>query len=260
MAPCSGEHGNDPCTVLRMFKRNVCAHMVLAGCVSVAAIRAQDQTPAPNQSDKKESSGGTSNDRLFFTLPNFLTLENATDAPPMTAGEKFKVTARGTFDPMEFAFYGVEAGFSQLGDHDADYGQGMEGYAKRFAVRVADGTVENFFTRAIYPSLLHQDPRYFQKGKGGFWSRTTYAVSRVFVTRSDAGAAEFNFSEILGSATAAGVSVYSYHPQSAHNLTSAMDVWGTQIGYDTLSYVLKEFWPDIRCKLHKSKPQDQAAH
>jgi hypothetical protein len=199
------------------------------------------------------TSNGTSKDRLFFTLPNFLTLENAGNVPPLTAAGKIKVTARGAFDPAEFVFYGAEAGIIQAEDHDAIYGQGAEGYAKRLGVRVADGVVENFFTRAIMPSLLHQDPRYFQLGEGGFWHRAFYAVSRIFVTRTDSGGTQFNFSEILGSATAAGISSYTYHPEYARNVSSALDVWGTQVGYDTLSYTLKEFWPDIRRKLHKSK-------
>ncbi len=232
-----------------------------------APLCAQSQTPAEQQpqppahaaerakSQKStKATKGTSNDRLFFALPNFLTLENAAGAPPLTAGQKFKVTARGTFDPVEFVFYGAEAGISQAGNHNAVYGQGLEGYGKRLAVRVADGTVQNFFTRAIYPSLLHQDPRYFQLGKGGFIHRTSYALSRIFITRSDSGKAEFNFSEILGGATAAGISTYTYHPRNARNLESALDVWGTQLGYDALSYTLKEFWPDIRRKIHKPKP------
>jgi len=221
----------------------------------------QDQGPAQappastvgRKPDNQNASKGTSHDRLFFTLPNFLTLENADNAPPLTTGQKFKVTARGTFDPVEFLWYGAQAGISQAEDHDAIYGQGVEGYAKRFGIRFADGTVENFFTRAIVPSLLKQDPRYFQLGKGGLWHRAAYAVSRIFVTRSDSGATEFNFSEIVGSATAAGISTYTYHPEYARNVASALNVWGTQVGYDTLSYVVKEFWPDIRRKLHKSK-------
>jgi hypothetical protein len=209
--------------------------------------------PKPQKDGDKPPASGTSKDRLFFALPNFLTLENGADAPPLTAAEKFKTTARGSFDPVEFGWYGMQAGLSQAEDHDAVYGQGLEGYAKRFAVRFADGTVENFFTRAIYPSLLHQDPRYFQLGEGGFWRRSWYAMSRIFITRSDSGASEFNFSEILGSATAAGISAYTYHPKDARNVSSAIDVWGTQVGYDMLSIELKEFWPDIRRKLHKSK-------
>lgn len=83
--------------------------------------------------DGQKETSGTSKDRLFFTLPNFLTLENAGDVPPLTTAEKFKVTARGTFDPVEFLWYGAQAGIGQAEGHDPSYGQGAEGYAKRFA-------------------------------------------------------------------------------------------------------------------------------
>jgi hypothetical protein len=88
-------------------------------------------------------------------------------------------------------------------------------------------------------------------GKGGFWHRTGYAVSRIFVTRSDGGQNEFNYSEVLGSGVAAGISTYSYHPKGDRSVPAVMDVWGTQIGYDVISVVAKEFWPDIRRKLRK---------
>jgi hypothetical protein len=205
-------------------------------------------SPALNQTN------GTSKDRLFFTLPNFLTLENSANAPPLTAGQKFKVTARGTFDPIELVWFGLQAGIAQAGGSDPTYGQGVEGYAKRYAQRFGDGAIQNFFTRAIFPSVLHQDPRYFQMGEGGFLHRAAYAVSRIFVTRSDSGSRQFNFSEIFGGAAAAGISTYAYHPMSSSNLANATHVWGTQIGFDALSYALKEFWPDIRRKMRHSKP------
>jgi hypothetical protein len=224
---------------------------------SGGANRTDTGTSPANAKPKNEN--GTSKDRLFFTLPNFLTLENASEAPPLTAGEKFKVTARGSFDPVEFLWYGAQAGISQAKDTDSVYGQGMEGYAKRYGVRFADGTIENFFTRAIYPSILHQDPRYFQSGKGSFIHRAGYAVSRIFVTRSDSGNTQFNFSEIFGSATAAGISAFSYHERDSRNVDSAIDIWGSQLGWDALSYVIKEFWPDVRRKLHHSKTTPAAA-
>jgi hypothetical protein len=205
-------------------------------------------SPAQKQSD------GTSKDRLFFTLPNFLTLENSASAPPLTAGQKFKVTARGTFDPVELVWFGLQAGIAQAGGSDPSYGQGVEGYAKRYAQRFGDGSIQNFFTRAIFPSALHQDPRYFQMGEGGFLHRAAYAVSRIFVTRSDSGSTQFNFSEIFGGAAAAGISTFTYHPRESRNLANATHVWGTQIGFDALSYALKEFWPDLRRKMHHPKP------
>jgi hypothetical protein len=204
--------------------------------------------------------GGTSKDRLFFTLPNFLTLENAGKVPPLTAGQKFKVVARSTFDPVEYFWYGALAGISQWENSEPGFGQGAQGYGKRYGAYLADGTIENFMTEAILPSLLHQDPRYFQMGKGGFWRRTGYAVSRIFVTRTDKGTNQFNYSEVVGSGAASFISTYSYHPRGDRNVPNTLSVWGTQVGYDTLTYVVKEFWPDVRRRLrgsHTSQTQTQ---
>jgi hypothetical protein len=210
-------------------------------------------TPAINDRLKKgpQNQNGTSNDRLFFTLPNFLTLENAGHVPPLTPGQKFKVVTRSSFDYVEYPWYAFLAGLGQAENSEPEYGQGATGYAKRYATWFADGTIENYFTSAILPSVLHQDPRLFQLGKGGFWRRTGYAVSRIVVTRSDAGHNQFNYSEIVGSAIAATISTYSYHPRQEKTLANTASVWGTQVGWDTVTYVVREFWPDIRRKLHK---------
>jgi hypothetical protein len=180
-------------------------------------------------------------------------VENADEVPPLTAGQKFKLTARGTFDPIEFLWYGALAGIGQARNSDPEYGQGAEGYGKRFGEQFGDGTIENFMTKATLPALLRQDPRYFQLGKGTFKHRTLYAISRVFITRSDSGTSQFNFSEILGSAASASISTYSYHPSDDRNLGNVGTVWGSQVGYDMISDLMKEFWPDVRRKLRKSK-------
>lgn len=215
---------------------------------------------APDKDDKSKDSQeknaqskttGTSNDRLFFTLPNFLTLENANQVPPLTAGQKFKVVGRSSFDYVQYPWYGFLAGISQAENSEPGYGQGAAGYGKRFGAAFADGSIENFMTSAVFPSLLRQDPRFFQSGKGGFWRRTGYAMSRVVITRGDSGHSQANFSEIVGSALSAGISTYSYHPREDRNLRNTASVWGSQVGYDTLTYVVKEFWPDIRRKIHK---------
>ncbi len=211
-------------------------------------------TNGDSNSDSQMRKNGTSKDRLFFALPDFLTVSHAADVPPLSAGEKFKVTARDTFDPIELLWYGAVAGIAQAENHEPEYGQGVAGYAQRYAIRFADGTIENFMVKAVFPSVLHQDPRYYQLGEGTFWHRLGYAVSRVVVTRSDSGSAQVNFSEILGSATAAGISTYAYHTHDEKNVANAMDVWAVQVAYDTLSYAVKEFWPDIHRKLHPSKP------
>lgn len=180
-------------------------------------------------------------------------MENAGETPPLTAAEKFKLTARGSFDWAEFVWYGALAGIGQLEHSDAGQGQGAAGYGRRYALAFADGTIENFTTKAIFPSFLHQDPRYFQLGKGGIGHRTWYAVSRIFITRTDSGRSQFNYSEVFGSASAAAISAYGYHPGGDRSLSTVGTVWGTQMGYDALSFLAKEFWPDLRRKWHKRK-------
>jgi hypothetical protein len=210
----------------------------------------QEKQKAPDMTTQEQKTG-TSDDRLFWALPNFLTVENAENIPPLSAGAKFKVVARGSFDYIEFPWYAFLSGLSQAENSEPGYGQGAAGYGKRFGAAIADGTIENFMTQAILPSILRQDPRYYQLGEGSFWRRTGYAVSRIFVTRSDAGTTQFNFSEIFGSAISSGISTYSYHPRSDRTVDNTLKVWGTQVGYDTLTLVVKEFWPDIRRHFRK---------
>lgn len=206
---------------------------------------------------KKQEETGTSNDRIFYALPNFLTVETK-DVPPLSTGEKFKVVARGSFDYVQIPWCAFLAGISQAENSEPGFGQGAEGYGKRLGSNLADGTIENFMTGAVLPSMLHQDPRFFELGRGGFMNRSEYAVSRIFVTRTDSGKHQFNFSEIFGSAIAAGISTYSYHPHADRTLPNTASVWGTQVGYDSVTYVVKEFWPDIRRKLSRRKPRPNA--
>lgn len=218
----------------------------------------QDEQKKEEQKQEEIQPSGTSKDRLFYTLPNFLSVPNAPLAP-LTPAEKFKVVTRGAFDPVEFAWYAALAGIGQAENSESGYGQGAAGYGKRFGATVADGTIENYMTGAVLPTLLRQDPRFFQLGKGSFWHRTGYAMSRIFVTRTDAGGQQFNFSEIFGSALSAGISTYSYHPHADKTLANTASVWGTQVGYDTLSIVVKEFWPDIKRKIHRKRQGDGTA-
>jgi hypothetical protein len=220
-------------------------------------------TPQTQNKDQKpgatDEQSGTSKDRLFFALPNFLTIENAGKVPPLSTKQKFKVVALGSFDKVEFAWYGVLAGISQAENSEPGYGQGAEGYGKRYGAAFADGTIENFMTQAILPSVFRQDPRYFAMGKGGFWRRAEYAASRIFITRGDSGKNQFNVSEILGSALSAGISTYSYHPGEDRTVDNSLKVWGTQVSYDALTLVIKEFWPDIRRAISKKKNASPAA-
>jgi hypothetical protein len=224
---------------------------------SSQASQAQAQDHSKTNKDvKKQEQTGTSNDRLFYTLPNFLTVETK-NVPPLSARQKFWVVTRGSFDPILIPWYAFLSGLSQAENSEPGYGQGASGYGKRYGAYFTDGTIENYLTSAVLPTILHSDPRFYQSNTGGFLHRTSYAVSRIFVTRTDAGSKQFNYSEIVGSAMGAAISTYSYHPKGDHTLSNTASVWGSQVGYDTITFVVKEFWPDIRRKLGKKMQPTQ---
>ncbi|MGO8790415.1 MAG: hypothetical protein ACLQVL_23945 [Terriglobia bacterium] len=206
--------------------------------------------PATDQSKPTPNSQAPQNDRIFFALPNYLTVEQASKLPPLTTKQKFKAVAEGCFDPVEVAFIGIQSGLGQADNTNPTYGQGFLGYSKRFGTAYTDAIIGNFGTGAIFPSLLRQDPRYYQRGKGNFFYRFGYAAMRIVITRSDStGKVQFNFSEFLGNGMAAGIA-NAYHPEP-HTLASSTNVLGTQVVLDAAGYELKEFWPDIhRLLLH----------
>jgi hypothetical protein len=222
-----------------------------------------DSRPKPDQesagdqnSTSRQQDASPKNDRIFWALPNYLTVENAAHVPPLTIEGKFQLTAKDSFDPVEIPYIGLLAGIGQAQNSEPSYGQGAAGYFKRYGTAFADNTVGNFMTEAIFPSMLHQDPRYFQLGKGGFWRRTGYSFSRLVVTRSDFGQSQFNYSEIAGNAVAAGIAT-SYHPAQDRSLSNTMTIWATQIMWDGVANEMKEFWPDIHHWLRRKKDKKQ---
>ena len=243
--------------------------MVIGTLLSAFPLLAQQQSPPPadtssqgqpktgaksgdNKNPAIQEQKSPKNDRLFFALPNYLTVENGKQIPPLTTGQKFKLVARSAFDPAEFPYVGVIAAIDQAENTDPSFRQGFAGYAKRYGAAFADTAIENFMVGAVFPSLLHQDPRYYQLGKGRFFRRAGHAASRVFILRSDSGKNQFNYSELAGSALAAALS-NTYHPPHDRTALNSANIWMTQIWGDAVSYELKEFWPDIRRKLHKKQ-------
>lgn len=196
-------------------------------------------------------------DRILYTLPNYLTVENADQAPKLTAGEKYKLVAKDTFDWIEYPYVAAIAGLSQLQNSEPGYGQGAAGYGKRYGAAFADTAISSFMTSAVFPSMLKQDPRYYEMGAShaGFWRRAGYSVGRIFVTRTDDGRSQFNSSEIAGNLVAAGISNI-YHPAEDRTLANTLSVWGTQTMWDAAANEMKEFWPDMRRWISKKKSKD----
>ena len=150
--------------------------------------------------------------RLIGVIPNFYT-SYIHDAAPLTAKQKFSLATRGTFDPVALIGVGVAAGMEQATNAYAGYGQGAAGYSKRYAARFVDGRSSDFMTHAVFPALLHQDPRYYYQGSGSAESRLLHAISSAFLTRNDNGRRAPNYSYLLGNLCAGALSNL-YYPQA----------------------------------------------
>ena len=201
-----------------------------------------------------EKETGTVNDRIFEVLPNYGTVETAQTLPSLTSGEKFRLATAGVFDWAAYPFNGALAAIAQAKNDPKSWGQGWGAYGKRYGESFADNSIGTYMTTAIFPSLLHEDPRYYQMGKGRFTHRAYHAVNRLFVTRTDSGHDRFNISESLGNAVAAGISNI-YHPAEDRTVGRNASTFGLLILWDGLSNELKEFWPDIRRDVfHKNTP------
>lgn len=196
---------------------------------------------------------------MFYVMPNYLTVDNESEAKPVSWKEKFSMAAKGSFDPYEFTLVGVVAGIHQAADSDPGFGQGFQGYAKRYGAAFADQVDGNIMVGGVFPTILKIDPRYFRLGKGSFGHRLGYAIDRIFIARKDSGGHMFNVPEFAGNAVAIGISNI-YYPAADRDFSGNFNDWGTQMGLDAFGNTLKEFWPDIHQYLqrkHERKVQKQ---
>jgi hypothetical protein len=184
--------------------------------------------------------------RILGVLPNYRTANETAVYTPITAKQKFTIASKDSFDYPLILLGAAIAGLDQLHNSTPAFGQGAAGFARRFGTSYADQAIGNMMTEGLFPTLLHEDPRYFRRGTGSKWSRAYYAATRVFVTHTDAGNLRFNYSEVLGNATAVAIS-NSYYPDG-HTVGANVLKLGEQIGIDAASQVLKEFWPDVKRK------------
>jgi hypothetical protein len=204
------------------------------------------QEPGQGHDENGTQPGVVQDKRAFGVLPNYRTADGTVPYMPISWKLKFKIAEKDTFDWPSYILGGAFAGISQLTNSNPSFGQGFEGYAKRYAANTADQDLGNFMTEAIMPTLLHEDPRYFRKVHGSIKSRTFYAVTRVLITKTDSGGTSFNYAEWLGNGSVAALGNL-YYPDD-RGFSATMQRTGTQVGTDAISQVLKEFWPDIKRK------------
>ena len=212
-------------------------------------VSQETKDSSPAQAEKKP-------ERIFGVVPAY-SITDTRNAPPLTSRQKFGLFVSGTLDPFPFAVYAIQAGVEQANDSHNGYGQGAAGYARRFGAALGDGTSARFFATYAYPSLLHQDPRYFRKGEGGGWSRVGYSLSRTFVTRSDSGKAQPNWSNVLGKFSGAALSNL-YYPPDDRGASLTLSRVAISLSYQMLGNLAIEFWPEIHRKVFAGNKKQSA--
>ena len=203
-------------------------------------------TPAvsPSTPNSPNEQYGQQPKRILGIVPNYRAVSANTHLPPLSFKTSLWLATQDTFDYSDFIFVGGLAGISMANRSEPAFGQGAEGYGKYYWHVFVDGGIENYMTESIVPTLTKEDPRYYTMGKGGFFKRTGYAVSRLFITRTNSGKSTFNLSEVVGAGAAAGIG-NAYYPAQSNPWVKTYQRWGTQVGLDGVFDVLKEFWPDI---------------
>jgi hypothetical protein len=189
--------------------------------------------------------------RIAGVVPNF-NVSYDSDAAPLSRKQKLHLAFRTATDPVSFGVAAFDAGFSQAEDDFPGYGQGMQGYAKRFGASYADNFDGTMLGNAIFPILLKQDPRYFRRGEGSFTSRFLYSISTTVWCKNDSGSHGPNYSNILGNLAAGGISNL-YYPASDRGAGLTFERGFTVTAYGAFGGVFNEFWPDIAKKLFKDK-------
>ena len=219
------------------------------------------QTPAsqPNQPNAQNppqnqppSDRPPQTKRILGIIPNFRAVSTDEKLPPQTVKEKFMTATNDSFDYSSVFIPLALAGYGMGTKSYPEFGDGADAFGKYLWRASVDQTVENYMVEFAFPVIARQDNRYYTLGRGGFFRRTGYALSRVIITRSDAGNEVFNVSEVAGSGAAAGIST-TYYPARERSFGNFAGEWGIDIGIDAASFVAKEFWPDINSHLFQRK-------
>ena len=150
--------------------------------------------------------------RVFGAIPNFY-VTYVPNAPPLTRKQKYGLAWKSSVDPVTFLAVGVVAGVEQATNSYSGYGQGAQGYGKRYGAGFADSFIGNMIGGAILPAWWKQDPRYFYKGTGSTRSRAFYAIEAAVRCKGDNGRWQVNYSAIVGGLAAGGISNL-YYPAS----------------------------------------------
>jgi hypothetical protein len=210
--------------------------LTLARVNTDVQVSASGQAELAQQEVKEEEE-----QRLFGVLPNYY-VSYIHPAVALSARLKFELAIKTTVDPVTFVVAGIAAGVEQANKDFNGYGQGVEGYAKRYGSEYADTFASIMLVRAVFPALLRQDPRYFVKGNGSKASRFGYALANAFICKGDNGRWQPKYSVFLGSLASVGVSDLYYPNNERNNVGVTFENFGISVGGNMIGNVFQEFF------------------
>ncbi len=181
--------------------------------------------------------------RVLGVMATFNTTRNR-EAVPLTPKQKFQLFYKSATDPWPFGLAAFVAGIDQAENSFPAYGQGVQGYAKRFGASYADYFTGNFFGNAVLTSVLREDPRYFQKGEGSTTSRVLWAASSTVWCKRDRGTWGLNYANVVGNLLGAAVSNL-YYPAADRTVGGTFERGLTVSAEGIIGAEVIEFWPDI---------------
>ena len=191
--------------------------------------------------------------RILGLMPNYRAVSAGTIPPPPTPKQALWIATQNSFDYSSFVFVGITSVMAEGADAHPQLGKGLSGFGRYYWRGLVDKTDGNYLVIFAFPTIFHQDERYFAKGEGGFWKRSIYAASRILITPDYHGHDSFNASELLGRGVAEGISA-AYYPRKTRTVGALASKFGYALGRDALTNVFRELWPDIAVHLFHRHP------
>jgi hypothetical protein len=214
----------------------LCPQIMLSLATRITEIHVSPSTEEIAQEQFKD----LEKQRVFGVVPNFY-VSYAGEATALSSKQKFQLALKATTDPVTIAAVSLIAGVDQAANRYSGYGQGAQGYSKRYGASYANFASGLFIGGAVLPSLLKQDPRYFYKGTGTKRSRLLYAISRTVITKGDNQRWQPNYSSVLGDLAAGGISNLYIPERDRHGAALTFENAAVALGTTTVINVLEEF-------------------
>jgi hypothetical protein len=222
--------------------------------LAYATVKAEVRVEAPLAEVAQSQLQEQEKQFVFGFIPNFY-VTYFPDTAPLNSKQKFQLAWKSSIEPFTFAGVAAIAGLQQATDDFSGYGQGWDGYAKRFGAAYANVVTGTFIGSAILPSLLRQDPRYYYKGTGSGRSRLLYALGNVVICKGDNKKWQPNYSGIIGSFATGAVS-YLYYPEEDRNVNELI-IQNSLIRFGQTAFIniLQEFViAKVTPHLHRKPP------